>query len=150
MPIVYLRHVSRAMVRADRATLYVFGDNFAGEGFGGQAAEMRGEPNAVGIPTKRRPARDPGAYLTDDDLPRFKRAAARAFSRLADHLRAGGEVVWPLDGIGTGRAELAERAPRVWASLERARARLEAIVIVQERYDAQRDFDEALMPGGFN
>lgn len=144
MPIVYLPHISRAMVRADRATLYVFGDNFAGEGFGGQAAEMRGEPNAVGIPTKRRPARAPDAYLTDDDLPRFKRSAAAAFARLADHLRAGGDIVWPADGIGTGRAELAERAPRVWSALERARARLEAIVIVQERSEAPFHTDAAL------
>jgi redox-sensitive bicupin YhaK (pirin superfamily) len=29
--------------------LFVFGDNLRRTGFGGQAAEMRGEPNAVGI-----------------------------------------------------------------------------------------------------
>lgn len=127
MPIRFEPRITRAMVKAEPETLWVFGDNFQRRGFGGQAKEMRGEPNAVGIPTKRWPNRDPGAYLTDLDLPRFKAESAPAFARLAGHLRAGGTVIWPAAGIGTGRAELLERAPRIWASLERALERLRNI-----------------------
>jgi hypothetical protein len=33
--------------------------------------------------------------------------------------------VWPEDGIGTGLAQLQQRAPRIWAQLEAWRAELE-------------------------
>ncbi|MGX9980747.1 DUF7831 domain-containing protein [Methylobacterium fujisawaense] len=115
------------MLRAEPDALFVFGDNLAGWGYGGQAAEMRDEPNAIGVPTKRRPFMDAGAFFTDDDWSRFKAAAAAPFARLAQHLEAGGTVVWPVDGIGTGLARLPQRAPQIWAALERARKRLESL-----------------------
>lgn len=104
----------------------MFGDNLAGWGKGGQAV-IRDEPNAVGIPTKHRPSWDEDAFFTDADLDRFRAAAARPFCRLRDHLHAGGTVIWPSDGIGTGRAQLEERAPRIWACLQRAIERLHRI-----------------------
>ena len=51
-----MRNISRAYVRANRDKLFLFGDNLERRGFGGQAAAMRGEPNAVGIPTKKKPS----------------------------------------------------------------------------------------------
>ena len=113
--------------RAEPAVLFAFGDNFERRGAGpssGQAI-IRGEPNAVGIATKRAPNNRPGSFLTDADVQLFKDENAMAFAILARHLRAGGTVVWPTDGIGTGRAALQDHAPRLWASLERARMRLE-------------------------
>lgn len=115
MPLVFERFLTRQMVRARPTALFVFGDNLAESGFGGQAAEMRGEPNAVGLPTKRRPTREPAAYCSDADLPRIQRAAGPKLARLRQHLLAGGVVVWPQAGIGTGRAELATRAPAIAA-----------------------------------
>ena len=105
--------ITRGMLRLAPEILFVFGDNLAGTGLGGQAQAMRGEPNAVGLPTKRRPARDPGAYFTDRDLLEVQRAAAPAIARLRRHLASGGSVVWPSAGIGTGRAELPKRAPAI-------------------------------------
>ena len=55
--ITFQERITRADLRANPDTLYVFGDNMRRRGMGGQAAEMRGEPNAVGIPTKWRPSR---------------------------------------------------------------------------------------------
>lgn len=127
MPIRREQHITRQMLRDEPKTLWVFGDDLIQCGLGGQAAEMRGEPNAVGIPTKRLPARDPGAYFTDDDIEAFREAAAPGFRRLAAHLVAGGTVVWPAAGIGTGQADLESRAPRIWVSLERDREMLEAL-----------------------
>ena len=127
MPVRYEQRVTRAMVKANPSWLFVFGDNLAGQGHGGQAAEMRGEPNAVGVPTKRRPSMDPEAFFTDSDWSRFKAAASAPFARLSGHLETGGIVVWPKDGIGTGLARLPQRAPQIWAALERARKRLETI-----------------------
>jgi ribA/ribD-fused uncharacterized protein len=118
-----LRHepaVRRAMLRAEPDTLFVFGDNMRRAGMGGQAAEMRGEPNAVGIPTKVAPSMAPDAFFTDADLPRALDAFAAAFARLEAHLRAGGRIVVPEAGVGGGLAQLDRRAPRIHEVLTRA------------------------------
>lgn len=128
----YEAHITRAMVQAERRALFVFGDNLQRRGLGGQAAEMRGEPNAVGIPTKRAPSLGDSAFFTDADFDIFRDAAAPAFALLRAHAEGGGVIVWPADGIGTGLARLPERAPRIWAALERARVRLEALFMFGE------------------
>ena len=46
---------TRKDIQADRSKVYIFGDNFARYGRGGQARECRGELNCIGIPTKRSP-----------------------------------------------------------------------------------------------
>ena len=127
MPIVTVDRFDRANLRASPDRLFVFGDNDARAGLGGQAAECRGEPNAIGIPTKRAPSMAPGSFYTDADLERVRPVMQEAFRRLADHLRAGGTVVLPADGLGTGRAELAERAPALRAFLDRCLAHLEKV-----------------------
>jgi hypothetical protein len=53
--IIYQKYIKREDLRANPTVLYVFGDNEARTGLGGQAKEMRGEPNAVGIATKASP-----------------------------------------------------------------------------------------------
>jgi hypothetical protein len=105
-------------LRANPNVLYVFGDNHARSGRGGQAAEMRGEPNAVGVRTKRLPANGAGAYLTDADEVEARAWWVEDLARLRAQHHAGGLVVLPLDGIGTGRAELADRAPKLAEILE--------------------------------
>lgn len=121
-----VKHITREMLRANPDTLFVFGDNMIGKGFGGQAKEMRGEPNAVGIPTKLLPAVRPGSFFRDEDFDRAKPKIDAAFSRLQAHASAGGEIVWPEDGIGTGLAQLPTRAPRIWRLIEECRIALEA------------------------
>jgi hypothetical protein len=110
----FLTHITRAHLCANPSTLFVFGDNLRRRGLGGQAAQMRGEPNAVGLPTKREPTTRPEAYLSDADLPAIQAAAAADIDRLRRHLTSGGHVVWPAAGIGTGRAELTRRAPAIF------------------------------------
>lgn len=117
MAVRYTSTYLRKQIRAAPDTLFIFGDNFDQKGFGGQAAEARGEPNAVGIPTKRAPSMRPDAFLTDADLARLQAAAGPALDRLRGHLDAGGEVVMPAAGIGTGLAQMATRAPACWAWL---------------------------------
>ena len=118
-------HITREALQAEPQTLFVFGDNLARAGFGGQAREMRGEPNAVGLPTKRRPTWEPTAFLADADLPAVTLAIHADVRRLRDHLTQGGTIVWPAAGIGTGRAQLARRAPAIAAWYERVRTYLE-------------------------
>jgi len=112
------------MLQAEPETLFVFGDNMKEVGLGGQAREMRGEPNAVGIPTKWRPSNREGAFFIDADLPAVQGLIDERFDRIEKHLAGGGAVVWPSAGIGTGLADLKARAPRIWAYLESRRLAL--------------------------
>jgi hypothetical protein len=112
--IMHGTYITRALVRAESRTLFVFGDNMARTGFGGQAKEMRGEPNALGIPTKWRPAKDNTAYFRDADFfmgGHVHREIHHAFTLIVAQLMSGGDVVLPEGGIGTGLADLSHRAP---------------------------------------
>lgn len=113
MPLRYQKFITRADLRANPEDIYVFGDNLAEVGYGGQAREMRGEPNAIGIPTKRSPAE----YLSDADYEEVLWVWHETFGILAGYLFQGATVVWPADGIGTGLADLKNRAPRLWNRL---------------------------------
>ena len=129
MPIVYVDHYTRAAVQADRNVLWMFGDNLAERGKGrgaGQAEACRDEPNAIGIPTKRHPSMQDYAFLQNSDLERVRAVAIPRFRRAAAHLAAGGTIVLPTAGIGTGRAQLAERAPAIATWLDSCWRQLKA------------------------
>jgi hypothetical protein len=115
MPIEIVNYYTLVLVQRRRDVLFAFGDNMARYGFGGQAAACRGQQNAVGIPTKWKPSMWNDSFFTESDFDRVKPAIDEAFAKLADHLRAGGTVVLPSGGIGTGLAELPKRAPAIHA-----------------------------------
>lgn len=138
MPIIRIERLVRSHIRAHPEILFVFGDNLARKGGfpdktgwsnprAGQAAACRGEPNAVGIPTKRFPSMDTRSFFANDDLERVRPIIQSEFRRLASHLRAGGTVAIPTAGIGTDRAQLAERAPHIRNYIDRCFDRLEII-----------------------
>lgn len=111
MPVIFQERIERHHLRARPDVLFVFGDNEARKGMGGQAAACRGEPNAVGIATKRAPSMAESAFWSDAD---FKRCAAiidKDMEPLFTHVLAGGTVVFPRAGIGTGLSQLPQRAP---------------------------------------
>lgn len=130
MTIRTVHRYTRADLRANPGTLYVFGDNMTGLGRAGQAAECRGEPNAVGVVTKWRPSNEPEAFFTDADLPKVRFAIQHAYRRLAKHLQAGGDVVFPADGLGTGLAQLPTRAPAIAAYIDRCTEHLRSFALV--------------------
>lgn len=109
-----LRRYTRSQIRSNRSVLFVFGDNLSRIGFGGQAAEARGEPNSVGIVTKISPSR----YLNDDYWELVKDPIVIAFDRLRVHLLQGENIVWPEDGVGTGLADLSNRAPMIAMAID--------------------------------
>src|SRR3546814_1212681 len=76
---------------------------------------------------------DADAFFSDADYEHAKWAFDEAFIRMAKHLSDGGTVIWPADGLGTGRALLAERAPLIWNYLERCREPLFSIAPVEQR-----------------
>jgi hypothetical protein len=97
-------------------------------GFGGQAREMRGEPNAVGVPTKWAPTMMDSDMFRNTDLPKIKPTLDAELDRLRDHLQKGGTVVIPSGGIGTGLANLKGNAPTIFAYINENLRALEGIV----------------------
>ena len=86
-------------------------------GKGGQAEEARGLDNAIGVRTKRYPSWEPEAYWSDAE---FDRCAAMIDEDLVpafEYVRAGGIVVCHINGMGTGRAGLPDKAPRIFQHL---------------------------------
>jgi len=100
------------MLRANPEKIYLFGDNLEGKGKGGQAI-IRGEPNAHGIPTKKKPSMGADAFFTDTELEANKKAIDRAIKNIPE----GKTIVFPEDGLGSGRAQLNSRAPLTHAYL---------------------------------
>ena len=119
-----MEFVTRKYVRANPDKIFLFGDNLLGTGFGGQARTMRGEPNAIGIPTKKKPSNNTDAFFNDAEFEQNKAAIDLAFGRLAG-LRDGTEIVIPSAGLGTGLAKLPDIAPRTFKYLESRLAGLE-------------------------
>lgn len=114
MHIIKQHRIYREDLKANPQLLYIFGDNTVRTGFGGQACEMRGEPNAFGIITKKLPSHTyPVSYFFDRD--EYKSIVDNDFRCLRDRIYNGKykALVIPTDGIGTGLAKLKEYAPKM-------------------------------------
>jgi hypothetical protein len=94
---IYLRqHIYRSDLILNPNVLFIFGDNMLRIGLGGQAREMRGQPNAIGIPTKQSPGTAPHDYFINSDL---------------QNARIRGE-------INKGLSQLEQRAPEILHYIE--------------------------------
>jgi hypothetical protein len=126
MPFFLQSRIYRADLRANPDALYVFGDNEERWGLGGQAAEMRNEPNAIGVATLKAP----GRYWRADDTERQCAMIDRDMAPLFEAAKRGAIIVMPLDGIGTGLADLANQAPETFEHLQRQLAELQVFAQV--------------------
>lgn len=118
MPLETVKRYTLELVQSRPEAWFVFGDNMAREGRGGQAAACRDQPNTIGIPTKWLPKTTPTAYLSNADFWVVQRLIFGAVVQIRAHLLAGHTVVFPEDGIGTGLAQLEKRAPIIWDYLQ--------------------------------
>ncbi len=125
MTLLYIKRYTRPYMRAHPDWLFIFGDNMLRHGKGGQAAEARDEPNAIGIATKRKPEWGPDAFFCDADYDNWLAAERHAMARIARAAKRGRTIIWPLDGLGTGRARLEKSAPAIWHTLEQFRLSIE-------------------------
>ena len=122
MPVLFQKIIDREDLRRNDGVLYVFGDNCKRVGLGGQARSMRGERNAVGVATKYSPFECFGESPQETEAQ--KRIIDQDMKPLFDHVKTGGIVVWPADGIGTGLARLPIEAPETFDYLEQKLAAL--------------------------
>lgn len=118
MPVYTQKFIFRSDLKSNPSIMYLFGDNVDRKGLGGQAKEMRGEPNASGVATKRSPSNGDDAFFSDDDYPEAVRVIFSDLLPVVEFLKKGGVVIIPEDGLGTGLSELPTRAPKVNQYLE--------------------------------
>lgn len=116
MPVIFQKHIVRSDLRRNPSVLYVFGDNMTRKGYAGQASEMRGEVNAVGISTKYSPYEKYTSHPVD--LVNQQQRIDDDMKKLFTHIKSGGVVVWPSEGIGTGLADLKNAAPETFEYLQ--------------------------------
>jgi hypothetical protein len=114
--IIFQHRIYRSDLQNNPSVYYVFGDNLQREGLGGQAAHMRGEPNAVGIATKRMPSCEEEAFFSDQ--PGEMSDVSVDLMHLKLHLTAGHTLIVPSDGLGTGLSELPTRSPKIHALIK--------------------------------
>lgn len=126
MPVLFMSSITREFVRKHPNFLFVFGDNLAGKGLGGQAREMRGEQNAIGIATKRSPSMNSDAFFSDSDIHNVivMGAIKDSFRILESHLLSGDVVVIPKNGVGGGLANLPVNAPLIDTFIKKSIERL--------------------------
>jgi len=128
MPFKYQKWIERSDLQNNPEDVYIFGDNYARQGLGGQAKAMRGEPNALGIATKRTPDHNEDAYFSDDNFFMHTYSLSVEFGKANVALKEGKTVVIPSDGIGTGLSKVPEKAPQVHTYIEMA------VMVLERRY----------------
>lgn len=117
--------IKREDIQADLSTLFLFGDNLERKGLKGQAADFRGEPNAIGIATKRRPANDTKSFFSDKTLDENKKIITEDINKSIKEFDTGGYNRMVVPSLGTGLAQLDKKAPLTFAYLQEELKRLE-------------------------
>ena len=115
-PVIYKQYIKRSDLQNNRESIFVFGDNDQRSGFGGQAKEMRGEPNAVGIRVKKYPSMNSEAFYKDFEYKNNIIKINEDISNL-EKLAYNKTIVFPSNGIGTGMAKLHITAPETFRYL---------------------------------
>ena len=116
--IIFQKFIYREDLKNNHGVTYLFGDNDMRRGKGGQAKEMRGEPNAIGIRVKKAPSTG-NAYYNDKEYKENIRKIDEDFQSVDIMLERGEIVIIPTDGMGTGLAKLKEFAPKTLDYLQK-------------------------------
>lgn len=119
--IIRQKFISRADVQANPEKIYIFGDNDQRKGLGGQAEEMRGEPNAIGIRVKKEPKKEETtSFYTDDEYKENIVKINEDINKIrTEAILKGKTIIIPEDGIGTGLSALEAHAPKTYNFLVR-------------------------------
>jgi len=112
--VIHKKFITRDDLKRNRDKIFLFGDNLQETGYSGQAKEMRGEPNSIGIPTKKSPDMNEESFFTDNEFEDNKRTIDEAFVKIPK----GKTIVVPSSGLGTGLAQLNKRAPKTFQYLQ--------------------------------
>jgi len=117
MPIRFQKWITRQDLKNNPNVYYVFGDNEKRCGLGGQAKEMRGEPNAIGVCTKKAPGMNENDFYNEGTGIEYPDMAIGDMDKIIDLVLEGKTVVMPSDGLGTGLSQLPYRHPSLYSHL---------------------------------
>ena len=115
--VVWPRYHTVADARKNPNHIFLFGDNDRRTGKRGQAV-IRGEPNAFGIRTKHKPATSASSYFSDERYEKNVKMMKDDFVKAIEAVSWNGTLVLPRDGLGTGLADLPNKAPQTFAWLQ--------------------------------
>lgn len=101
-----------------RNFIFIFGDNDECRGKGGQAI-IRDEPNAMGIPTKKKPNNFDSSFYTDDEYDQNVEKINDSIESIKECLENYDGIMYPINGIGTGLSQLNIKAPRTFKYLNK-------------------------------
>lgn len=137
---IYQGRWTRKEVESQTDKVFLFGDNTddrVNTNYVPTATQavIRGLDNAIGIDTKKNRGTSKSSYFTDADFDIFKAQVDEAIQRAID---SGKTIVIPADGIGTGKAELDKRAPKLFAYLQQ---RLDELKNLSSSSTAQLSFN---------
>lgn len=112
---------TRDQVARDVESVYVFGDN-AADALDlyipkSTQACIRGLTNVRGLTTKKDRHWNESSFLSNDDLPIFIVLLEATIELIKLDSAKGKTIVFPEQGIGTGKAMLREKAPACWEYL---------------------------------
>jgi hypothetical protein len=99
--------------------IFIYGDNDIKKGAGGQAI-IRYEPNAMGIPTKKYPSSSEYAFYNDNEYEENCEKITLSINAIKEKLYNTSKylgIMLPKDGIGTGLADLWNKAPKTYIFL---------------------------------
>ena len=117
MPVELQKHFSVEDCNNNPDKIYVFGDNLIHKGKRGQAI-IRDCPNSYGIPTKRLPSMEEDAFFSDQkDEIKIVMIRLMKLHRIYS-IYLDKTIVFPADGLGTGRAQLKERSPIIYSIID--------------------------------
>lgn len=113
---------TRDAVSKDLDNFYLFGDNtddrLNTHYIPTQTqAVIRGLPNAIGIDTKHNRGWDITSFLSDADFDSMQEHYNNQFKLIEDKLKEGHNIIIPRAGIGTGKAQLPSKAPRIFENI---------------------------------
>lgn len=135
--IEFMDNITREYVQQNPDKIFVYGDNELREGYGGQAKEMRGEPNTVGIVTKKKPYMTDDSFFNDNEFEENKVKINEGIKEIIQHLKAGKTVVFPINVPGSGLSQLEMRAPKTFSFLMDTYRALRAYVNTIEEVDGK-------------
>ena len=105
-------------IKSNKNKLYIFGDNNARVGKGGQAI-IRDLPNTLGIRTKKGPSNKPVAFLSDNELDINIKNIREDILNIVYQMDKYSHVVLSSGGYGTGLAQLERFAPKTFENLNK-------------------------------
>jgi hypothetical protein len=130
---------NRQQVALQTDKVFLFGDNTNDRTItkyvpSATQAVIRGLSNAIGIDTKKDRGTSSSSYLTDNDFEWFKNHVDEQIQKAKD---SGKTIVIPADGIGTGKAMLKEKAPKLFEYLQQKLNELKNTQITPEQQAQQ-------------